>query len=171
MIAKKEKRKSPDFSGTPGELVTQLDPELQFGKRKMSPYAALLDQLSKATDEAIAANKPLPGLKFAAVKAKASVWAQAKARGFKVVFAEKDGCLFVRIDGRVDAIEHRGEEIKKLLRIQPQTAMVLTNKLRANGDETVDAQGVETMLARMLRLGDVAKQEGGTWKLLAKKAA
>jgi len=169
-MKEKPKRKAPDFSGVPGELVALDGLTLHFGKRKVSPYDPLLDQLSLATDAALNANKPAPGLRFTSVQAKASVSARAKLKGLRVSFAETpEGPMYVRIEGRLDVLEKRGDAIRAMLASGPLSTMVITSRLRSNGDDTVDAQGVEAMLSGMMKRGTVIRQEGNTWKLIIAK--
>lgn len=175
-LPKPTKGVKPRMDGVPGELVDLDALNLQFGgMRKVSPYDPLLDQLATATDAAMAAvpKRPRPGLKFGHVRARNSVWARAKAKGFKVSFAIAGSDLYVRLDGRVDddVKETRRSAIRKLLASHMQLSVIpICNKLREGGDVNVDAALVETILTQMAKAGEVIRQESGAWRLGLKGA-
>lgn len=167
----KTARRKPDFAGTPGALVSLEGLNLVFGGRlKSSPYDTLLDQLATA--------QPGQALKFDDVKAKASVYARSKKKGLKVSFAELNGALYVRLDGRVedDVRKRRREQIVAALKKGPLTHFALASRMREAGDGSIDAVMVETILTQMLRDCLVLKREasagGGVpeWALTAKAA-
>lgn len=153
----KKGMKAPDFSGVKGELVLAEGLQLNFGSRlKSSPYDALLDQL-------VAARGQL--LKFAALKARASVAVRAKKKGLRVSFAEAGGCLFVRYDGLLvdDVKGTRRAKILDVLEKMPRNAAQLAVALREAGDSTVDASLVLAILAQLERDGQVVRGEGDRW--------
>lgn len=165
-------RRVPDFSGTPGKIVSLDSLELNFGRRRTgSPYDILLDDLATATDEAVAAGKPRPGLEFGNVKAQASVYQRAKKKNLRVVFAVSGERLYVRMEGRYDdnIREQRRTAIKRILLVGPMTYIPITNKLREGGDLSVQASEVDPLLNVMMKAGEVIRQEGGAWKLAPKK--
>jgi hypothetical protein len=70
---------------------TAAPPELLFGrKQSVSPYLTALQELLRAGPDQF--------LEFANVGAKQSIWAQAKKHGLKILFAEKDGKLYVKLE-------------------------------------------------------------------------
>lgn len=175
-ISRPTKGVRPNLAGVPGELVDLDGLSLEFGGRnKISPYDALLHQLAKATDEALAASKPRPGLKFGDPRAKASLWNRAKKLGLRISFAFSSDELYVRMDGRVDdnLRETRRSAIKKLLANgQAWTYLQIAARLREGGDASVDAQTVDAIMVQLMRTGDVIRQDGGAWKIApARKAS
>lgn len=135
-----------------------------MARAKASPYDPLLDQLAAAT--------PGQALRFADTRARAALYARAKKKGLKVSFAESNGSLYVRLDGRVDDDVHktRRDQIVAALKRGPLGHIQIAAKLREGGDSTVDAQLVETILGQLLRDGVVVKRESGDWTLSAKAA-
>lgn len=167
-VLKPTKGVRPNFGGVPGALVSlEGVTGLEFGRTKISPYDALLDQLAKATDEAVEKQQPRPGLKFGDARAKASVYARAKQKGLRVLFAIAGKDLYVRMEGRVDdnIKGARREAIRKILaKGEAFSYIQITNKLRADGDLTIDAPIVDAILLQMMRAGEVARQETGAWR-------
>lgn len=165
----------PDFSGVPGEIITSPPENLSWGaKTRKSPYDALLDQLSAATATATASGGDIPALRFPDARAKASVFVRARKKGLKVVCAEAPDGLYVRIEPGSDQVgEVRRERIHAALKkFGAATPVQLSGSLRSQGDLTIDAQTVATILSQMARLGVVVAGEGNLWKLNpAKKAA
>lgn len=159
----------PMLDGVPGEIVSLDGLNLVFGHRlRVSPYDTLLDQLAEATDKAVEAKQPRPGLKFGNIRAKASVYSRAKRKGLLVSFAEVGQALYVRLDGHVEenARETRRGKIRTLLASgQALTHQAIAVKLRESGDATVDAPLVDAILAQMMKAGEVIRQESGAWKL------
>lgn len=164
----------PDFHGVAGRLVVAPDPALVFGERasKGSPYDVLLEELLQATLRAETGGGHPPALEFDDVRAKPSLVARGKKKGMKLVFAEKDGKLFVRVTGQMDAVEKRVAEIRRLiLHAGPMPKMILLGKLRGAGDSTVDASGLDALLVKLVRQGELVEQEGGKFKVVPKRAA
>lgn len=154
-----EKRARPNFAGVPGELIAADGLDLVFGSRlKVSPYDALLEKLAAA-----------PGmfLRFPDPRAKASVYLRAKKKGFRLSYAEKEGLLFVRFDGRVDddVRAKRRLEIMEVLKLGPSSPIPLANKLRERGDAGVQAGDVETICLQLIKTGELVRQEGNTFAL------
>lgn len=157
----------PNCNGVPGELVSLEGIALEFGRTKISPYDGLLDQLAKATDAAVEKSQPRPGLKFGDPRAKASIYARAKRMGLRVIFAIAGNELYVRMEGRADddTREKRRIAIRRMLASGAALSYIqIANKLRADGDLTVDAQTVDAIMVQMMRAGDVIRQESGAWK-------
>jgi hypothetical protein len=161
-----KKRARPNFAGVAGELLPQAPEGLVFGRMKASPYDALLDQLAAAPRAA--------ALKFGDVKARSSVALRAKKKGLRVSFNASTGVLYVRFDGRVDddVRQDRRDKIRGLLgKLGPLTSIKMANRLRENGDATIDAATAETILLQMMRAGDLVRQEGGAFGLAPGKKA
>lgn len=173
-MPKKGTHIAPNVAGTPGKL-TELPAALVFGGLgRISPYDALLLQLEKACDEAKRQSRPLPGLEFTDVKAKPSVYARAKKLGYRVAFAEDKGRLYVRFDGLVsdDKKALRRKAIIEVLSKPAGTALKyieITNRLRAAGDELLEAATVDAILCQMLKTGEVIKTDAAAWRLNPKK--
>ena len=151
----------PDFSGVPGELVGLGDLQLVFGRGgRLSPYDSLLRKLAEAPKGQV--------LKFGSKKARASVAIRAKKLGYRVSFAEHQGSLFVRFDGRVDddIRKQRRDSIAAALRKHgPLSYIALANKLREGGDDSLNASDVEAIVLQLVKDGSVIRQEGNTWAL------
>lgn len=158
----------PDFGGVPGALVPLTGIALEFGRQnRSSPYDSLLDELARATDEAIEKKEPKPGLKFDDLRAKPSIYARAKKKGLRVVFAVAGAALYVRMEGRNDdhiKDSRRAAILKMLAGGAVMTYMQITNKLRADGDLTIDGPIVDAIMLQLMRTGSVVRQEGGAWK-------
>lgn len=167
-IVEAKQRKRPDFSGVPGELC-DLPADLPWGvSGRTSPYNPLLDQLTVATEKWNAGEKktPQPGLCFGSIKARAAVGAQGKKRGLKLSFVEAGGKLYVRLDSTAagDKKSARRTTILQSLRIHgSQNAIQLSAKLRAAGDASIDAGGVEAICVQMSRDGLIYRGEGDVW--------
>lgn len=135
---KEKKRKAPDFTGVPGELISTANLSgLTFAsgrKSKGSPYDPLLDQLDKAPKDS--------ALRFGDPRVRVSLLARARKKGIVLAFAEADGALFVKISGHADDAlrdARDGKILTILLRDGPMGYIRLTSKLRETGDELVDA--------------------------------
>lgn len=168
-VQKPTKGIRPNTAGVAGALVSIAEIALEFGRStKNSPYDALLDELATATDAANEKNQPRPGLRFDDARAKPSIYARAKKKGLRVVFAiGADGALYVRMEGRdTDQVKaQRRDAIRKML--VPGTALTyiqIANKLRADGDAMIDAATVDAIMLQLMKAGDVIRQDGGAWK-------
>lgn len=160
-VAVPPSRKKPDMTGVPGEVVSLEGLELSFGFKKASPYDALLLGLVDSPDRAKQA------LKFNNPRCRPSVYSRARKLGIRVTFAERDGVLYVRVDGRLDEDirAKRRSAIVAALRAKgcTLTHIKLTNILRDAGDESLDAASVDAILHQMLRTGQIVRGEGATW--------
>lgn len=162
------------FYGTPGALVEALPADLDFtNPGRVSMYDTLLLSLERKVDEAkrdpARKGQPMPGLCFEDIKARAGVTARAKKIGIKILMAEAGGKLYIRYVGRAVDDQREPRRIKILDILQkapgPMTYMQITNMLRADGDETVDAGLVDLILVSMMKAGDVIRQNTGAWRL------
>ena len=85
-------RMSPTVPESSIVSLDSLELDLEFGKRRsVSPYRLLLEQLLDAPRNS--------ALKINSVKSRYSIIKQARALGYRVVFAEYDQTLYVKIDG------------------------------------------------------------------------
>lgn len=74
--------------------IAGIDLEFESGRKSLSPYRALLEKLMDAPKES--------ALKVGRIGARASIQVQAKKLGYKLAYAEAEGCLYVRIVGYLD---------------------------------------------------------------------
>lgn len=157
----KPKGIKPDFTGVPGELVPIDGLQLSFGRGgRISPYDALLIKLSESAKG--------NALKFASVRAKASVAVRSKKLGFRVSFAELGGALYVRYEGRIDEdirAQRRTAITAVLKKHGPQSSIAISTLLRGAGDTSLNAGDIELIVLQMLKDGTVLRQEGNMWAL------
>lgn len=163
-------RRKPDFTGTPGILTTEVQ-GLKFGYRvRTSPYDSLLEMLVKSTEDWDTGRRsgPRPVLKFGDIKAKPSLYARSKKLLIRVAFAETADGLYVRYEGRVDEESREKRRVSILAILKPGTAfsyIEIANKLRAQGDTTVDAGTVDAIMLQLMKAGKVVRQDGGAWRI------
>lgn len=152
------KGQAPITTGVPGELVPMDGLELVFATRKarISPYDEMLDKLAAAG--------PGQALRFDDPRARASVTYRAKKKEFLISFAEHEGGLYVRFDGRVlqDPKTSRRAAILNAIDHHP-TAVQLAVRLRQEGDVNCDASIVAAILTQMVRAGELTQQAGGSY--------
>ena len=162
------------LTGTSGAFLTELPADIEFkAPGRISPYDKLLMQLEKAHNEPRPPGAQRPGLVFDHVKAQTAVVARAKKLGYRVLFAEKAGKLYVQFAGLLadDPKLKRREAILAVLAKAPAPLkyIEITNRLRAGGDELLEAAAVDAILVQMMRAGDVLRVDGGAWRISLKK--
>ena len=138
------------------EIIPESGLGLTFrANKKVSPYLQLLERLLNAPNGNV--------LKLVGTNARPSIIKQAKKLGFKVEFDEKDGALFVRINGVVNgggkpaaaaAPEHI-KDIQDALRAGPLTGMELARVVK------IDICAREAALADLVRRGKLQREGTG----------
>lgn len=153
----KSMAKIPKRRSLPEASIVSLDKlELKFGLRgRVSPYRELLERLLDAPRTC--------ALKVSNLNARYSISKQARALGWKVLFAEHEGALYVKIDG---VLEEQGRKAgsavpnanaKLVLRALvpgPMTAMELARTIQA------DPASSEVALTTLANCGAVERDSG-----------
>lgn len=96
------------------------------------------------------------------------MYARAKKLRFLVSFAEAKGCLYVRFEGHADqaTTDARRANIKEILRKEPGIGYLkITTRLRDLGDTGAAGAEVDVLLNKMMKDGDIIRQEGNLWRL------
>jgi len=174
-------RRKPDFRGVQGtvvagDVVAGLEGRglLWTGRgQRISPYDAQLADLKQRTVQAVAKGEPAPALEFPERRAEAALRARAKRLDLRLVFADFEGRMYVRLDGIQGdpAVARRKNIAAALKKYGPLPVQRLTGQLREDGDETLDAATVTLILHQMSKAGDVLQQDGGAWRLAPGRAA
>jgi hypothetical protein len=137
--------------------IVSLDSiNVEFGRRgSVSPYRVLLEQLLDAPRNS--------ALKINNLKSRYSIIKQARALGYKVVFAEHEEGLYVKIDGMLQEDQPAGTKVtngateKTILRglsTEPKTSAELARDLN------IDPAACETVLTRLVKERVVERDTG-----------
>lgn len=132
--------------------------ELEFGVNgsKQSHYAKLLTELQAAPAGSV--------LQFESVGCRFSISTRARKLGLKVLFATRDGKLYVKIDPTMHLSNK--DRIRQALQTGPMTAIEASNYVRAHGNENMDAQIAEGLLAGMVKSGEASRCSDNRFRLV-----
>jgi hypothetical protein len=150
-------RKAPDFSGVPGELIKLSDDsDVSFGRKlRGSPYDPLLIRLRDAGSG--------HALKFGDARARTSVAARARKLDIDILCGEKDGVLYVKLAGAAqelpsplaDARKTNRHLVMEAIRAGKKTPAAIAAWIRDNGNPTMDAGIVTSILGNLQKDGSV----------------
>ncbi len=165
----------PDTTGVAGAICEIENLPLAFGVRaRVSPYDALLRTLVETTEKAVAENRPRPGLRFDSPRCRPSLLVRARKLNLCISFAEHEGKLYVRFDGRTEeeVRQSRKQALLKLLSIHgPMTHVKCATKLRDDGDNAIDGSLANALLLQMVREGSLVQQDNSYFAVNPKHRA